>query len=93
MTACLTTYASWELRWADGRGMGEGLDVLAWIRMVPREEGERMSNLKGEILFNRALLWLLLAHTFCDNKVLYGTYMLFAVYNCVRSLFLWGDGE
>ncbi len=52
-----------------------------------------MSNLKSEILFNRALLWLVLSciEGLHGNKTLAIVNLIPCVYNAWKSLEAWGD--
>lgn len=51
-----------------------------------------MNRLRSEILFNRAMLWLMLSHVelnVVDNKFFAGCYLIFGVLNLVKSARIW----
>lgn len=55
-----------------------------------------MSKLRSDVLFNRALLWLMfsaMAICYADSKVMAGGYLLMAAYNVVKSMRVWGEDE
>ena len=45
-----------------------------------------MSKLLSEVLFNRALIWLVMASMVDDNSWLTGVYLVLSVYNVAVSL-------
>ena len=45
-----------------------------------------MSKLLSEVLFNRALIWLVMASTVYDNRWLLGVYLVLAAFNVAKSL-------
>lgn len=50
-----------------------------------------MSKLLSEVLFNRALIWLVMAAQADDNSWLKGAYLVLAVWNFVKSSMAWGE--
>ena len=52
-----------------------------------------MSKLLSEVLFNRALIWLVMASMVDDNSWLKGAYIVLVAFNVAKSLKAWaGEG-
>ena len=55
-----------------------------------------MNKLRSEVLFNRALLWLVLSNIaihYTGSKVIAGSYLMVAAYNVVKSMHVWSEDE
>lgn len=52
-----------------------------------------MSKLLSEVLFNRALIWLVMASMVDDNSWLKGAYFVLAVFNVAKSLKAWAGED
>ena len=55
-----------------------------------------MNKLRSDLLFNRALLWLMfsaMAIRYADSKIMAGGYLMMAAYNVVKSMRVWGEDE
>ena len=53
-----------------------------------------MNKLRSDVLFNRALLWLMfsaMAIHYADSKVMAGVYLMMSVFNVVKSMRVWGE--
>lgn len=50
-----------------------------------------MSKLLSEALFNRALIWLVMASMVDDNGWLKGAYLVLAAFNVVKSFKAWTE--
>ena len=52
-----------------------------------------MSKVLSEVLFNRALIWLVMAALADDNSWLKGAYIVLAVFNMAKSLKAWAEED
>ena len=52
-----------------------------------------MRELLSEVLFNRALIWLVMASLADDNSWLKGAYLVLAVFNMAKSLKAWVEED
>ena len=52
-----------------------------------------MSKVLSEVLFNRTLIWLVMAALTDDNSWLKGAYIVLAVFNMAKSLKAWSEED
>lgn len=52
-----------------------------------------MNQILSDVLFNRALIWLVMASMVDDNSWLKSAYFLLAVFNVAKSLKAYAEGD